>query len=204
MIPGNELILKCPYCQTRKTVMSLISGNSGGIIKWSDGYITMPMYPKNSEIQQCDKCGKYFLINEQVKCGYASSMSITPSLLKLAQWYGALEQFLKEKQSDREIELLIRLHILWCYNHTDQSEYNKNKFEENSNRLLALMNRNGEEYRIMSAEIYRELGYYNKCLDLLHTDGLNSWGYEIKKAAAKGIADVFILKNDTQQYCIFL
>ncbi len=65
MIPGNELILKCPYCQARKTIMSLISANSSGVIKWSDGYTVMPMYPQNSEIQQCSRCKKYFLINEQ-------------------------------------------------------------------------------------------------------------------------------------------
>lgn len=204
MIPGNELILKCPYCQAKKTVMSLISGNSGETIKWSDGYIIMPMYPRNSEIQQCDKCGKYFWLNDQNKCGHTSSMSLTPSLLTLSQWYDVLDQIQNEKLLNKEIELLIRLHILWCYNHTNQPVYNRNEFEENANRLLVLLNRDGEENLIMSAEIYRELGYYNKCLDLLHTDSLNNWGKEVKRAAIGGKADVFILKNETQRYSIFI
>lgn len=203
MIPGNELILKCPYCQTRKTVMSLISGNSCGVVKWSDGYTVMPMYPKNSEIQQCKKCKKYFMINEQNKVGYASSMSSEPSVLTLSQWCEALEQFQKEKLLKRETELIIRLHILWHYNHTE-IQYTRNEFEQNCNRLLMLMDRVGEEFLIMSAEICRELGHYNKCLDLLRTVDTNSWGHEIKEAAIQKITDVFILKNKNKGYCIFL
>lgn len=203
MIPGNELILKCPYCQARKTIMSLISANSSGVIKWSDGYTVMPMYPQNSEIQQCSRCNKYFLINEQNKIGYASSMSLEPSLLTLSQWHEALEQFQKEKQLNRETELITRLHILWHYNHT-KAQYTKSDFEQNCNRLLVLMDRVGEEYLIMSAEIYRELGHCNKSLDLLRTVNANSWGHEIKEAAIQKKTDVFILKNENKGYCIFL
>lgn len=203
MIPGNELILKCPYCQARKTIMSLISANSSGVIKWSDGYTVMPMYPQNSEIQQCSRCKKYFLINEQSKVGYASTMSLEPSLLTFSQWQEALEQFQKEKQLNRETELIIRLHIWWHHNHT-KVQYTRSDFEQNCNRLLALMDRVGEEYLIMSAEIYRELGYYNKSLDLLRTVDVNSWGHEIKEAAIQKITDVFILKNENKGYCIFL
>ena len=203
MIPGNELILKCPYCQARKTVMSLISGNSSGAIKWSDGYTVMPMYPQNSEMQQCSRCQKYFLINEQNKVGYASSMSSEPSVLTLSQWYEALGQFQKEKQPNRETELIIRLHILWQYNHT-KTQYTRSDFEQNCIRLLILMDRVGEGYLIMSAEIYRELGHYNKSLDLLRTIDTNSWGHEIKEAAIQKKANVFILKNVPKGYCIFL
>ena len=66
------------------------------------------------------------------------------------------------------------------------------------------MDRVGEEYLIMSAEIYREMGLYNKSLDLLRTVNVNSWGYEIKEAAIQKITDVFILKNENKGYCIFL
>lgn len=204
MIPGNELILKCPYCSADKTVMSLISGNSGETIKWSDGYTVMPMYPQNSEIQQCDKCGKFFWMNEQNICGYASSMSLKPSLLNLSQWAKALEQFHKEKALGEEIELNIRLHILWEYNHGRQTQYANTNFDENCDRLLTLMDRDGERYLIMSAEIHRELGLYNKCLDLLHSITLDCWGKEIEKAALKKVSDVFILKNNNAGYRIFM
>lgn len=183
--------------------MSLISGNSSGAVKWSDGYTIMPMCPQNSEIQQCNKCKKYFPINEQNKVGYASSVSLSPSLLTLSQWYGALQQFQKEKRLNRKVEFTIRLHILWHYNHT-HCQYSKRDFEQNCNRLLALMNRVGDDYLIMSAEIYRELGQYNKSLDLLHTANINGWGHEIKKAAIRKSADVFVLKNEDTGYCIFL
>ena len=67
-----------------------------------------------------------------------------------------------------------------------------------------LMDRIGEEYLIMSAEIYRELGYYNRCLDLLPTVNANSWGSEIKNAATNKVSDVFILKPKEEKYCIFI
>lgn len=204
MIPGNELILKCPYCLVNKSVMSLISGSSGGAIKWSDGYTIMPMYPQNSEIQQCDKCGKFFWMNERNMCGYASSMSLKPSLLDLSQWVSVLEQFRKERLLDGAVELSIRLHILWEYNHGQQNQYTKINFNENSNHLLTLMDRDGERYLTMSAEIYRELGLYDKCLDLLHSITLDCWGKEIEKAAAEGVSDVFILRNNCERYRIFI
>lgn len=204
MIPGNELILKCPYCQATKTVMSLVSGNSGGTIKWSDGYTIMPMYPQNAEMQQCSKCKKYFRLNEHNKAGYTSSMSTTPSLLTTSQWHEVLKQFQEEKRLDKETELMIRLHILWGHNHEKQVQYSQSYFEENCKRLLVLMDKIGEEYLIMSAEIYRELGYYNRCLDLLPAVNANSWGSEIKNAATNKVSDVFILKSKKEKYCIFI
>lgn len=131
-------------------------------------------------------------------------MSLKPSLLDLSQWISVLEQFRKERLLDGAVELSIRLHILWEYNHRQQIQYEKMNFDDNSNRLLMLMDRDGERNLIMSAEIYRELGLYNKCLALLHSITLDCWGKEIEKAATEGVSDVFILRNDCEGYRIFI
>lgn len=90
MIPENDLLLKCPYCKVEMTLMSLISGNSGGSVKWSDGFIVMPMYPQKSKVQQSGECKHYFGLNKQSICEYLDTMKELPFVLTLSQWYVGL------------------------------------------------------------------------------------------------------------------
>ena len=42
--------------------MSLVSGNTCGGMHWSDTKKVYPMLPKNSDVQKCPGCGKYYFL----------------------------------------------------------------------------------------------------------------------------------------------
>ena len=42
--------------------MSLRSGNTIGGVHWSDTKKVYPMLPKNSDVQKCPGCGKYYFL----------------------------------------------------------------------------------------------------------------------------------------------
>ena len=47
---GPSRILTCPYCERKKEVLSLLSGNTSGGIVWSDRYVNSPFYKVASDI----------------------------------------------------------------------------------------------------------------------------------------------------------
>jgi ribosomal protein S27AE len=62
MIPGPALRKECPYCGEVKELSSLRSGNTLRASHWSDTKSIYPMLPKNSEVQKCPGCGKYYFL----------------------------------------------------------------------------------------------------------------------------------------------
>lgn len=64
MIPAPTLRAQCPHCKTVKELSNLISGNTIGVIAWSDTQVYYPMLPQNSAVQHCPHCGKYFFLED--------------------------------------------------------------------------------------------------------------------------------------------
>ena len=69
MIPGPNLIYKCPKC--KKTVYrgSLRSGNTLGAKLFSDGKRIAPMLPEFPFIVKCKECNTFFWLNDKNKIG---------------------------------------------------------------------------------------------------------------------------------------
>ena len=49
--------VKCPFCGTKKELMTLVSGNTFGAVYWSDNKRIAPMLPTVSPVQKCSNCG---------------------------------------------------------------------------------------------------------------------------------------------------
>ena len=64
MIIGPPLKKECPYCGAVKELTSLRSGNTLRASHWSDTKSIYPMLPKNSEVQKCPGCGKYYFLTD--------------------------------------------------------------------------------------------------------------------------------------------
>lgn len=62
MIIGPSLRKECPYCGEVKELISLRSGNTFRATRWSDTKTIYPMLPKNSDVQKCPVCGKYYFL----------------------------------------------------------------------------------------------------------------------------------------------
>lgn len=64
MIPAIPDILKCPHCGGLSRLSSIVSGNTCGMVQWSDTKRYLPMLPSISAVQKCPACEKYFFMSE--------------------------------------------------------------------------------------------------------------------------------------------
>lgn len=167
MLPGNDCILICPYCEAPKKVISLLSGSTFGAVYWSDGYCYSPLLLRNAPVQQCEVCKRYYWLECTEAPMYAETSESEPSLLSSEQWLEALGQFKKEGTLTIQQERIIRLNILWNLNHIEIRTPNKELQIENSRELLHLMYPLREEDLLLCGELYRETGNFHACVRLL-------------------------------------
>lgn len=116
MIPGKATVVTCPYCGTKKELMTLGSGNTFGAVRWSDGRVFAPMLPKASSVQKCPKCGKFYLYYKQ-KCEEGENTSSELGELSYREWNDAYFQFVEENaQLDKSDWEIVRMGLIRAYN----------------------------------------------------------------------------------------
>ncbi len=64
MIPGPDKVIECPKCKGLARVFTLISGNTFGARRWTDGKMIAPMLPSPPAITKCQHCGHYYWISD--------------------------------------------------------------------------------------------------------------------------------------------
>lgn len=92
MTPGYAKIVVCPFCGTKKELMTLNSANSIGAQYWSDTKIISPMHPTVSPVQKCPNCGKYYLEYKQ-ETKNTNGYSNEDGKLSFWEWKEAYKQF---------------------------------------------------------------------------------------------------------------
>ena len=113
MLPGNPVLLKCPFCGEEKEILSLVSGNMFQGRQWSDLKSIYPMLPKASPIQKCPSCRKYYFTkNAEKRMG--KGFCLEKGDLAYPQLKEAAIQF-GPKLPKEEMEILNTL-LLWAYN----------------------------------------------------------------------------------------
>ena len=58
MLPGPDLIKKCPHCGKLAKQRTIASGNNLGAQYWTDGWFFAPMLPQTPQLVDCPNCGK--------------------------------------------------------------------------------------------------------------------------------------------------
>ena len=96
MLPGKAKLVICPYCGTKKELMTIISGNTFGAEYWSDNKRIAPMLPQASPVQKCPHCGKYYLKSKQQSVD-GDNYSGDLGELNYPEWKEAYCQFASEK-----------------------------------------------------------------------------------------------------------
>lgn len=69
MLPGPTYIYQCPNCINLLRIGSLMSGNTFGAERYSDGKMIAPMLPEYPEITKCSKCNTIFWLDKAQKVG---------------------------------------------------------------------------------------------------------------------------------------
>ncbi len=58
MLPGPDLIKKCPHCGKLAKQRTIASGNNLGAQYWTDGWFFAPMLPQTPQLVDCPNCKK--------------------------------------------------------------------------------------------------------------------------------------------------
>ena len=168
MILRPDSIYKCPNCGSLFKRGSLISGNTFGAKLYSDGKTDAPMLPEFPVLTICRKCNTLLDIRalKEIEKAEIHSQHIeykyipNANFLEMNDLYRALEKF-------PEYELDIRLDIWWKWNRSTILE--EKQYEDNCRALLKLLDPKDENQKIMMAELWRNLGEFNKCMELINS-----------------------------------
>jgi hypothetical protein len=178
MILGPPDIINCPICNTSYLKQSLISGNTFGGICFSDGQSLYPMLPEQPKITICDTCQHFFWVNDIESHENISDYEGNEDPPYIRWLYE--EEFLRAislgiYRNEKE-EIYLRTHLWWILNNKFRVEdrmkpkneqFPEKLYKENLNILLKLRQSEDSPDLLLQAEIHRELGNFDKALELL-------------------------------------
>lgn len=213
MTPGNAILVKCPFCGTKKELMTLVSGNTFGAVYWSDNKRIAPMLPIVSPVQKCPNCGRYYLKHKQEK-EEGKNFSFYKGELSYPEWKEAFSQFAKQyvqKDTNRHVQIdsndmvNIRFWLIQAYN----DYYYRNKVVEPSkeeynffcsvvNDFIDTFDWSSISAPLLKAEFYREANEMLKCEEVL-----NSISYDQLEEFEKGIFDEIKTRMDKKDNVVF-
>lgn len=199
MTPGIAILVKCPYCGTKKELMTLASGNTIGAVYWSDNKRIAPMLPSASPVQKCPHCGKYYLKNKQ-ESESGDTFSFKTGDLTYPEWKEAFAQFVNQSTQTglnrytaiTEKDLVdIRFWLIHAYNdHYHREKVAGHSQEEYAffcgvvNDFIDAFDWASVNNPLLKAEYYREANEMEKCAKVL-----NSISYGQLQDFEKGIYD---------------
>lgn len=181
MLTGPTYVYECPQCGNLLTNSSLESGNSMGAEYFSDGKVFAPMLPEFPDLTKCKKCDHIFWLSKLEEIGrYQWSDEVNPQwesadmamYLEINDLYRAIRGGIAET---KEEELNIREQIWRAYNDRIrngepifQDANDEALWKENVTTLLALFDQSDRNEKLMIAEIYRNLGEFEKSISILN------------------------------------
>ena len=219
MLPGPDLIYKCPHCENLLKRGSLTSGNTFNSKLYSDGKQVAPMLPDFPNLTKCNKCNNIFWLSdlEEIGCYHRRSRlfkdndDIVDEDDMQDKWESAdkvdflnIEDLCKALNTARNIkeEKTIRIWIWWAFNDRIREggdnmfvETNdKERWEENCRTLIKVLDDTDFSEKLMIADLYRNLGEFDNCIDIidnLNQDDINWLKDPVEYLARKSISRVF-------------
>jgi len=182
MIPGPNLVYECPKCKRTVWRKSIISGNTVGSILFSDGKRIADMLPEFPFIVKCKGCNTFFWLYDKYRIGEfynreeVESKWKNPYAAKFLSPNEYFEAIKSEICSNKDKELCLRLNLWRAFNDRIRdyeeiflTEEDKDIYESNCVALIEMLDENKINEKIMIAELYRNLGKYVECNNILDT-----------------------------------
>ena len=188
-------IHKCYNCENVLSVDSYHAGNSVIRRDFSDGRVVPPYGPVYPVIIKCSKCETIFWTNNLIRFRtYVKSQkagsnikiderwekSERAAFLTLDEYIEALTKCINRSTCEdlnNDEEEYIRGRIIWGFNDRTRSgeplfqhDSDKSIYTDNIYWLLKNLNMNDSSYRIRIAELQRNLGEFEKCMEILKVD----------------------------------
>jgi hypothetical protein len=192
-MPGPTLIKRCSKCQRLIEEETLISGNTCGALFWTDGEYYADMLPDSPELVKCPFCKALLWLVELEEVGdkginhFDGFVPVkTPGIdLDITRPYKMPNmndyfRLLKEKIESDEREAYLRLRAWRAGNDKRRkSEHGPARFKKNHGKpleplsypeiknmkeLICILDEQNDDDRLLKAELFRELGFFNQCL----------------------------------------
>lgn len=176
--PGRSIIRECPQCSTAIIQQTMASGNTLSATWWTDGKVDAPMMPDYPALVKCSNCNLIFWIEDAKELGTQSPMtkgdkwdnSVYPNKLTESEFLNYLQTNPKGLTMDRAI--YVRRRAWWKFNDIYRNDSSNkahlsSRQRANLKKLILLLNEQDETQRITKAEILRELGEYQDCINMI-------------------------------------
>ena len=182
--PGPNYIYKCPKCSSLLKKGSSASGNTFGSTLYSDGKMIAPMLPEFPNLTKCKKCDTILWLSDMKEIGTCDEWDEKCN----PEWKNAdrvefldvndLLHFLESDfvKNNNEKERIVRQRIWWTFNDRIREgneifvqETDKVLWEQNSKRLIELFDSADVNQKIMTAELRRNLGEFDVCMELINS-----------------------------------
>ena len=180
MMPGPTLIKKCYKCDGFFKQGTLASGNTFDAKWWPDGKMDAPMLPETPALINCPSCNEYLWLSKTKEVDvfrpFDDYDNTHLKYLKVSFFNRPnIDSFmlvLKEKNLTKNKEAYVRVKLMHFFNDVNRDMEEpisepSNIQLENYDRLLILASKDNANDTILRAEIYRELGEFDKSLNLL-------------------------------------
>jgi len=180
MLPGPTTILKCPKCDNLLSVESLYTGNTFEAEMFSDGKFIAICDPEFPKITKCSKCDEIFWIDKAKKLGKYRIGDEIDERWANAQKANFLNVYEYNQALERNIfnsdykELFFRQRILWGFNDRVRSgdpmfihDSDKSLYHDNIQKLMGILDHKDLNQKILAAELNRNSGDFEKCMEIL-------------------------------------
>jgi hypothetical protein len=166
------IVRECAHCRAHVVQEDTLSGNTIGAKYYSDGKREAKMLPDHPALVKCPVCGRLFWVEEasEVAVGFDAAEGkpqvMAPSEKEIHDFLAAQASLPKEK------EIYLRMHAWWKANDAwrwvlDAKPAFSPEQVKNLDALSALFDESLPGHRILKAEIAREMGRFDECLQLL-------------------------------------
>ena len=177
----------CPCCGYEKEIIHLLSGNTIGAVQWSDTKYEAPKLPKASPVQKCPKCGMFYFYNaDESRDG--DTPSFEKGWLDFDDAVKAYRILWNDSNPGNNSTLLFV--VVWAYN--DIIRGGGEPLCEQTQTFTEIIAEVLKQEKldldiILKAELFREIGYFEDCINLLSE-------YKAKDSFLQGIVNL-ILEN---------
>lgn len=167
---GQYQAVKCPKCS--KIVMKhseMTSFNNFGAVYWSDTKRTDIYFPP--KIVKCPKCEEYFYTNKNYT---KASKSKIKKLKDSSKFALSFDDYIKafdgiENKRSAYMYIITSYNDLYRNGRIEEAEVKerKNAFKEKATEFISTLDDADANDRILIAELYREMGEFDKCIKML-------------------------------------
>lgn len=205
-------LYKCPHCGALKVLRSSYGCDFDGTVRWSDSKTYYPHIQKPSYVQHCPSCGGYFFRAEATlyKIDIYSVSNVAWGNLSYHSLRDAFEQLSPAGKDERQMRLM----LLYAHNglyggckgtksRAEASCDEQSFFEENASTLISLANMDDPYGRLLTAELYREMGQFDEAVRVLREPfyynlylGLDAIRKLVLERAEQHDSNVFIVGGD--------